>query len=1087
MVMDTEEFDKLAADGSNVSWYCPNSQCDKPNFSISPFSQPLVTSSENRFSVLSGSNSVPLLGSLHTPHKTRSRATNASIPMIGSVSTPSLRRSATSTSSATSIHTPSTVGIPEHTSTPQPTTTLRTTAPVRGTPKHLHKSLQRKIVVMNCQSVFNKSTELKVLLSSTMPDIVIGTESWLSPDINSTEVFPPNYNVYRKDRNRHGGGVFILVSNVLISTPLSEFTSDEHEALWVQVKEQRRPNMTIGAYYRPPSNTPEKLEEFRDIVSNVCRTTSGTIVIGGDFNAPGIDWESMSPTPQASNIRLCQCLIDMAQDQHLEQIVREATRETNILDLVFTNNPTLINNAQSMPPLCSSDHNCVFIDMNVKPVTCKQPPRRTLKYKQANWDAIRQAVKGLSNDILKGSDLMNTQDMWNTIEEGLKLIIKTHIPDKLVRAYKSPPWFNINLKRAFQERNAAYRKWLKQRNHEDEMAFRELKSKAQKLWREAKTQYINNIFGYNSEADEDAYDTKRPQTLKKFYSYVKSLKKDASGTSPLKSDGVLISDSKGKADVLNQQYASVFTEEDMTTIPDLGPSPHPKMSQPHITEKGVCKLLQNLNPNKAAGPDKISPAFLKEVCHELAPLYTKLFQKSLDEGYVPEQWRTADISPIFKKGERYEPANYRPVSLTSVTSKCLEHIVAKTIMTHLEENNLLTDTQHGFRARRSCETQILNFTQELMKGMAEGHQFDVNVMDFSKAFDRVPHQRLLRKVSHYGIINQVLSWLSSFLDKRTQRVLVDGEASDFCQVLSGVPQGTVLGPVLFLLFINDLPQMIDSPCKLFADDLLVYRRISTPQDIDALQQDLGKLEQWEDTWGMKFHPDKCEHITITRKRQPIPSTYTLRGHTLKKVTQAKYLGINMTEKLEWRRHIEITSKKANRSLGFLKRNLAHAPKEIRETAYKTLVRPQAEYCAAVWDPHTYDLAQKVEMIQRRSARFVLRRYHQMSSVGTMLEDLGWETLRVRRAKSRVTLLYKAANGLVSTECNSYLTPTTARTRRTHSNTFRQISTRTNYHQYSFYPRTIPLWNSLPAHIGEAPSLQTMREGLKTFEIPPRFL
>ena len=142
-------------------------------------------------------------------------------------------------------------------------------------------------------------------------------------------------------------------------------------------------------------------------------------------------------------------------------------------------------------------------------------------------------------------------------------------------------------------------------------------------------------------------------------------------------------------------------------------------------------------------------------------------------------------------------------------------------------------------------------------------------------------------------------------------------------------------------------QMIDSPCKLFADDLLVYRRISNPQDIDVLQRDLGKLEQWEDTWGMKFHPDKCEHITITRKRQPIPSTYTLRGHTLKKVTQAKYLGINLTQKLEWRKHIEITLKKANRSLGFLKRNLAHAPKEIRETAYKTLVRPQAEYCAAV--------------------------------------------------------------------------------------------------------------------------------------------
>ena len=356
----------------------------------------------------------------------------------------------------------------------------------------------------------------------------------------------------------------------------------------------------------------------------------------------------------------------------------------------------------------------------------------------------------------------------------------------------------------------------------------------------------------------------------------------------------------------------------------------------------------------------------------MTPLYTKLFQKSLDEGYVPKQWRTADISPIFKKGERYEPANYRPVSLTSVTSKLLEHIIAKSVMIHLEGNSLLTDSQHGFRASRSCETQTLNFTQELTRGMASSQQYDVNVMDFSKAFHRVPHQRLLRKVSHYGINGQALSWLSSFLDQRTQRVLVDGEASDFCKVVSGVPQGTVLGPVLFLLFINDLPQVIDSPCKLFADDLLVSRKISKPEYVEALQRDLAKLEEWEDTWGMKFHPDKCEHIAITRKRNPIPSAYTLRGHTLKKVTQAKYLGITMTSKFEWRNHIEITSKKANKSLGFLKRNLAHAPKEIRETAYKTLVRPQAEYCAAIWDPHTDELAHKVEMVQRRSARFVLR-------------------------------------------------------------------------------------------------------------------
>ena len=201
-------------------------------------------------------------------------------------------------------------------------------------------------------------------------------------------------------------------------------------------------------------------------------------------------------------------------------------------------------------------------------------------------------------------------------------------------------------------------------------------------------------------------------------------------------------------------------------------------------------------------------------------------------------------------------------------------------MNHLEQNNLLSDCQHGFRSKRSCESQLLNFTQELYRGIADGQQYDVNIMDFSKAFDRVPHHRLLKKIKFYGIKGPVLTWLGSFLALRSQRVLVDGESSDFCKVVSGVPQGTVLGPVLFLVFINDLPSTVNSQCKLFADDLVIYREVKCREDEKRMQEDLDKLSEWEDTWGMKFHPDKCEHIIITRKRSPHISSYTLRGHQL---------------------------------------------------------------------------------------------------------------------------------------------------------------------------------------------------------------
>ena len=907
------------------------------------------------------------------------------------------------------------------------------------------------------------------------------TESWLKPDIASSEIFPPNYQVYRKDReDQEGGGVFILVTNSLISSPLDEYSSD-HESLWIQIQEAKGPNIIVGAFYRPPRNDRENLLSFSQVINNVTRTTQGTIILGGDFNLPGVDWHTNTVKSYAQTPSLCALLLDIVQDNGLTQLVHEPTRKNNILDLVLTNNPTLFNNIKTMPPLSTqADHDTVFIDLDIKPITAKQPPRNVPLLHKADWTKIREHTEHLANNILTTHNSLTVQEMWNKTLEGLSEITRTFIPTKLVKGHKDPPWLNKSIKDAFHKRNNAYRKWLRTKSHIDELAFRELKSQAQKMWRDAKDKYTDSIL---DQPTEDYPSTKAP--LKKFWGYIKALRKDSSGVAPLKKDGVLISDARSKANILNTQYASVFTQEDISNIPELDRSPHPHISTTSISEKGVKKLLDNLNPNKAAGPDQLNPRFLKEISKELAPLLTTLFQKSIDKGEVPTQWRTANITPIFKKGEKHQAANYRPVSLTAITSKLLEHIVAKVIMTHLESNKILTECQHGFRSKRSCETQLLNFTQELTKGIAEGRQYDVNVMDFSKAFDKVPHQRLLRKAAYYGVTGSLLKWLESFLKDRTQRVMVDGQSSDYCGVASGVPQGTVMGPILFLIFINDLPTVVDSPCKLFADDLLIYRHISTREDQTILQQDLDKLASWELKWGMQFHPDKCENITITRKKKPLETNYSLRGHPLKKVSSTKYLGVTINTHLDWKEHIDKMTKKANKTLGFLRRNLKKASQNTKETAYKALLRPQLEYCAAIWDPYTKTTRDQIEMVQRRTARFVLHRYHQTSSVNAMLDQLAWETLKERRAKIRLILFYKSIKNLVAVNHLLYLTPHHSITRQQHDQGFQHISTAQNYHQYSFYPRTVPLWNKLPASIVEVKDITTFKKRLANYTLPSR--
>ena len=243
----------------------------------------------------------------------------------------------------------------------------------------------------------------------------------------------------------------------------------------------------------------------------------------------------------------------------------------------------------------------------------------------------------------------------------------------------------------------------------------------------------------------------------------------------------------------------------------------------------------------------------------------------------------------------------------------MEHVITKHILNHLESNSLLYDLQHGFRHSRSCETQLLSFVQELAANSDKNIQTDLIIMDFSKAFDKVPHQRLLCKLKFYGIKNQTLNWISAFLSNRTQTMVLGGESS-------GGPQGTVLGPVLFLVYINDLPEYLkSSKLRLFADDSIIYKTIKSQKDCDSLQEDLDAAARWESDSLMVFHPDKCSVLTITNRKNPVKHSNLLHNHTLESVSSAKYLGITLQSDLKWTQHANNIVANANKSWIFEKK------------------------------------------------------------------------------------------------------------------------------------------------------------------------
>ncbi|KAI8512059.1 hypothetical protein Bbelb_111590 [Branchiostoma belcheri] len=620
-----------------------------------------------------------------------------------------------------------------------------------------------------------------------------------------------------------------------------------------------------------------------------------------------------------------------------------------------------------------------------------------------------------------------------------------------------------------EERDRYYRKTKGVNTTERKEKLNQFKKEINKKMKECYWKYIEEVVLDINTDTTDSNQSKSPsckQVNKKFWSFLKSLKSERAGVSHLKNEGRLISDGKAKANILNQQFQSVFTNEPLEApLPNMGPSPHPLMPEINIVTNGITTLLENLNPHKACGPDHVHACVLKELSSTLSPFLQVIFQKSLDTGAVPEAWKEANIAPIYKKGNRLDPANYRPISLTCICSKIMEHIIASSMMSHFDTNNILYDLQHGFRHGRSCETQLLSLIDDLAHNRENGTQTDLIIMDFAKAFDKVPHLRLIHKLQFYGITGKALVWIQNFLQGRSQTVVLDGERSDPVPVTSGVPQGTVLGPILFLAYINDLPKYAaHAKVRLFADDCILQMSIKEEDDCKRLQHDIDSICSWEKEWLMAFNPSKCEVMTVPSSRNPITFPYSLHDHVLTKVSTTKYLGVSISSNLTWGRHVDLVTAKANRTLGMLRRCLRISSNAAKERAYMALVRPSLEYGCSVWDPHTKDQVSRVEMVQRRAARFVCSDYRRTSSVSSMLQNLGWQSLEVRRKIAR-----QPSRG-------SDLPPAFGR-RAIRRAVGLAIASRTNFYRLSFFPRTIREWNELEPGAAEAGSLAQFKSEL----------
>lgn len=838
------------------------------------------------------------------------------------------------------------------------------------------------------------------------------TETWLKKGDRNEDFFPTNFDIHRKDRNSIGGGVAVIIDKQFESTELSEYNVPTCESICVRILLKPKPLVLYLAYVEPKSGIDTYTRHFDLINRLVNHNHNHNILVIGDWNLPKITWkhdETQSHYLPANLIthrdstyfQMAAEFLSKMQAISLFQLSNIKNIAGNVLDLVFVNDAMQYTVCEN--PICITDAHKT--DKAHPPFHITVTGERMTKhsneiiefycYRRGNYTRMRQRLESINfAHEFNGKGIDEAFEYFQAI---LNQLTVENIPRKRVKVYPNKArWWTCELQAKKNLKNKLFKRnprgLLTDNYVQVQREFQELHDK---LRTEDIKRRERNIKANPSE----------------FWKYAKQDRRSTNYPSKMHYNNESAETPERTVNLFAKYFESSYDRDNMQTdFEGINTVAAANGRDIRVSMYDIELAINKLKPKGSVGPDQIHPSIIINCANALVFPIWLLFTKSFETGALPTKLKLSRAIPVHKKGERKDVTNYRIIAISSVILKIFEIVVQRKLTTIVGEK--LSNSQHGFRQGRSVTSNLLNLSIAAHKALERRNQLDVFYGDFKCGFDRVCHRLLIQKVIKFGIGGQTVKWIYEFLYRRINYVQIGKCKSRPYEVASGVPAGSTLGPLLFLIFIDDISEVVQhAKTLLFADDIKIYLEVSSSYETLRLQSDINNLLSWCETNRLFFNESKCAVLTINRSQEFSNAIYTMKDHIIERKEEIRDLGVIVDSRLQFYSHIEHIIVGARIMMGYIKKiSLETFTMATRKLLYTSYVRSKLEFASPIWDPHQQTYQDDIESIQKNFMMYLLgdnnrRPPYRLTPYEQRCKSVGLETLKQRRDISLAVLAF----------------------------------------------------------------------------------